>query len=151
MPETYFEDIVVGATGTYGSYTVDREEMLAFARRYDPQPVHVNEEAARDSPYDGLIASGWLTTAVWARLFVTGFLDDKGADMQGALGMDNLRWEKPVRAGDTLSVSVEVLEKEPFNETLGMVRMGTTVVNQDGETVLTMEGLGLFERRNAED
>jgi acyl dehydratase len=143
----YYEDIEVGTTRDCGSVDVDREEMVAFAERYDPQPIHVDEAAARGSVYGGLIASGWFTASLVARELVTGFMNDLAS--LGGRGMDDIRWHRPVRAGDELSVSIEVLEKEPSdrNPAIGDYRVEVVAENGDGETVLTMVGLGVVERR----
>lgn len=143
----YFEDIGEGLTRDCGSLTVEREEMRSFAERYDPQPIHVDPEAARESIYGGLIASGWLTASLSARRLVLGYMNDTAT--MGGRGMDDLRWHRPVRAGDELSVEIEVLEKRPSESTPGVGHTETEVrtTNQDGETVLTMVGLGLVERR----
>lgn len=102
----------------------------------------------RERPVSGLIASGWLTAALSARLLVEGFMNDTAS--LGGRGMDDLRWHQPVRAGDELAVEVEVLDKRPSDAypTMGHVRSGVTTT-VDGDAVLTMEGLGLVERREA--
>jgi len=143
----YFEDVEVGTTRECGRVEVDREEMVAFAERYDPQPIHVDEEAARDSVYGGLIASGWYTASLVARQLVTGFMNDLAS--LGGRGMDDIRWHQPVRAGDTLTVSIEVLDKEPSdrNPAIGDYRVEVVATDEAGEPVLSMVGLGVVERR----
>ena len=143
----YFEDVEEGTTRDCGTVVVEREEMVAFAERYDPQPIHVDEEAATESVYGGLIASGWFTASLVARQLVTGFMNDLAS--LGGRGMDDLRWHRPVRAGDQLSVEIEVLEKQPSerNPTIGDYRVEVVATNDDGETVLSMVGLGVIERR----
>ncbi|QSG06812.1 MaoC family dehydratase [Halapricum desulfuricans] len=140
----YFEDITVGETETFGSYTVSREEILEFARQYDPQPFHVDGEAAAESQFGGLVASGWHTAAMTMRVLVDGFLER--AATRGALGVDELRWYDPVRPGDTLSARTEVVATEPWSDDYGKadVRVETHV---DGEVVCSMVGLILFARR----
>ncbi|MDY6765554.1 MAG: MaoC family dehydratase [Halobacteria archaeon] len=146
MSNLYFEDLEVGEEWEHGSYTLTQEEILEFAERYDPQPFHTDEEAAQDSIYGGLIASGWHTASVAMRMYVEGFLNDTAC--MGSRGVDKLRWHRPVRPGDTLSVRVEVLDKEDErNPNLGLVHIDIDVENQDDEVVMSMIGLMLMERR----
>ena len=147
----HFEDLEVGTTRECGSVEVDRDEMVDFAERFDPQPIHVDEEAARDSEFGGLIASGWYTASLVARQLVTGFMNDLAS--LGGRGMDDIRWREPVRAGDVLSVSIEVLDKEPSerNPAIGDYRVEVVATNDEGETVLSMVGLGVVERREPSD
>jgi acyl dehydratase len=137
-----YEDVTVGDTRSFGEYEVSREEILRFAERYDPQPFHVDEEAAAESLFGGLVASGWHTAAMTMRMLVEGELNDSGA--MGAVGVDELRWPTPVRPGDTLSLETEVLEKEPFREGVGLVHSRTVTTNGDGETVMSMVGRVLY-------
>lgn len=144
----YFEDLTVGERFDCGSIDVEREEMLEFAERYDPQPIHVDETAAEESMFGGLIASGWLTCALSARLLVTGYMNDNAT--LGGRGMDEVRWHQPVYAGDTLSVDVELVEKRAGdNPEFGHTRPRVTTTNQDDDTVLTMDGLGLVAKRES--
>lgn len=142
-----WEDFFVGQTVELGTRTVPREEMIEFAGRYDPQPFHVNEEAAMSSIYGGLIASGWLTCAVTMRLMFEGYLHE--ADCLGSPGVDNVRWLKPVRPGDTLRGRMTVLESRASasKPDRGTVRHKWEVFNQRDELVMTMEGYGMFRRR----
>jgi acyl dehydratase len=143
----FFEDFRPGdETGTR-SLTVTKEEILSFARQFDPQPFHVDEEAARQSPYGGLIASGWHTAALCMRLIVE--LLGAGSGSLGSPGVDELRWLKPVRPGDELSVRVEVMEANPSRSKpdRGLVKLRYTMRNQNGEDVMTMIALGLVLRR----
>lgn len=145
----YFEDLEVGEEVDCGSADVTREEMLAFAERYDPQSFHVDEEAARESMYGDLIASGWLTCALTARLLVTAYMNENAT--LGGNGMDEVRWHQPVYAGDTLSVHAELVEKTAGDNPLfGHTRVAVTTTNQHDATVLTMEGLALTEKREGE-
>lgn len=105
----YYEDIDVGMTEDIGSVTVSESDIVEFAERYDPQPFHVDPEAAADSPYGGLIASGWHTACVCMRLLVESVLD--GAETYGSFGLDELRWKNPVRPGDTVDVEHRVAGK----------------------------------------
>ncbi|GAA0478290.1 MaoC family dehydratase [Halococcus dombrowskii] len=144
MGRDYFEDVEVGETRTFGERDVTRVEILEFAERYDPQPFHTDESAASDSLFGGLIASGWHTAAMTMELLVTNVFADSAAT--GAVGVDELRWPNPVRPGDVLSVRTEVIDTEPWNEELGLVRSRTTTLASETE-VMSMVGLVLYERR----
>ena len=142
----YFEDLTVGETHDCGSVEVTREEMLEFAERYDPQPIHVDPEAARESMFGGLIASGWLTCALSARLLVQGYMNHTAS--LGGRGMDDVRWHAPVYPDTTLSVEVELVEKHAGeNPGFGHTTVEVTTTDGDGETVLTMYGLGIVAKR----
>jgi len=140
----YFEDLTEGETATAGSRTVTAEEIVDFAEQYDPQPFHVDPDAAAASPFGGLVASGWHTAALTMRLLVDGVLS--GTATHGALGVDDLRWREPVRPGDELTVETEVLEKEPWSEAAGLGRVRVET-HADGDLAMSMVGLVLFERR----
>ena len=145
----YFEDLPAGDVRESPPRTITREEMLAFARQYDPQPFHLDEDAARTTIYGGLIASGWLTVAVMMRLLWDTLLKD--AVSLGSPGADEVRWLKPVRPGDTLRARFTVVEAVPSRSKpdRGVVKTLTEVRNQHDEVVMTMRGLGLFGRRGA--
>ncbi|MEF8775684.1 MAG: MaoC family dehydratase [Haloarculaceae archaeon] len=128
----------------FGSYDVTREEMLEFGDSYDPQAFHVDEEAASESMFGGLIASGWHTAAMTMRLIVDNYLTDSGAI--GSPGVDDLRWPAPVRPGDVLRVRAEPVEKEPWNEDMGAVAIDTETLTDADETVQTMQARVLFPR-----
>ncbi len=147
MPERYFEDFEAGAVVELGSHTVTEEEIVAFARQWDPQPFHVDPEAARESAFGGLIASGWHTGALWMRMYVDSLLD--GTASMGSPGIEELRWLAPVRPGDTLTGRLEVLETTPSQRRpdRGMVRIRAEMVNQDGVTVMALTARGHFARR----
>ena len=122
--------------------------MLAFASAFDPQPFHLDDAAAKASVFGGLSASGWHTCAMVMRMMCDGYLNDSTS--QGSPGIDNLRWLKPVRPGDTLRVRMTTLEarvsaKRPQ---IGLVRSAWAVFNQHDEQVMSMEGWGMFGRRN---
>jgi acyl dehydratase len=148
MPR-YFEDFRPGQVFEMGNRVVTRESILAFAREYDPQPFHTDEEAATQSVYGGLIASGWHTGAMLMRLCWDGLLHECAG--LGSPGVDELRWLRPVRPGDTLSLRYTVLETIPSRSKpdRGVVRSLCEVLNQHGEVVMTMKGLGMFFTRNA--
>ncbi|AQL43404.1 acyl dehydratase [Halorientalis sp. IM1011] len=148
MP-TYFEDIEVGDTEEHGSYEVTEEEILEFAEQYDPQEFHTDPEAAKDTMFGGLAASGWHTAAVCMRLLVETMENAEWAS-QGARGVDELRWIKPVRPGDELAIEYEVVEKrEGDRPGVGEVDSRLTGYNQDGDPVITWIGLGMIEKRAA--
>ena len=144
----YFEDLVVGAETDFGSYEVTREEVLEFARKYDPQPFHLSDEEAAKTHFGRLSASGWhtaaMTMAVIARHVVAG-----GQAGLGSPGIDELRWKKPVYPGDTLFVRGQILEKTPSRSRpeIGSFRTQTTVTNQDGQVVMSFISIVLMRRR----
>ncbi len=142
----YYEDVEPGDTEEYGEREVKKEEMVEFAEKYDPQPFHVDEEAAQESFFGGLVASGWFTASVVMRMTVDHRLGEWAS--AGALGVGDLRWHRPVYPGDTLSIRTEVIEKEPRDEKTGIVRHEKEVLNQDDEVVMSMDPLVLFERKN---
>jgi acyl dehydratase len=144
----YFEDFKVGEIGEAGPYVVTREELLEFAQKYDPQPFHLDEDAAKQTHFGGLVTSGWHTAAIGHRLLVEGLL--KGAASVGSPGVDELRWLKPVRPGDALTLRIEVLELIPSRSKpdRGSIRCLFTLRNQKGEDVMTQKGIGMFARRS---
>jgi len=146
----FFEDIEPGAHHSVGSYTITKEEIVEFAEKYDPQPFHLDEEAASDSIYGGLIASGWQTIAICMRMLVDELVSDQAS--MGARGANELRWIRPVRPGDTLSLTTEVLETRPSerNPEVGEVDTEIIAYNQDDEPVVRWIALGLVARRDAE-
>jgi acyl dehydratase len=143
----YWEDFPVGLDRDIGSLTVTREAVLAFAHDFDPQPFHTDDEAARASLFGGLCASGWHTCAMAMRMMCDSYLLD--AASLGSPGIDNLRWLKPVFPGDMLGGRMTVLEARPMasKPQVGLVRSAWEIRNQHGQTVLTMEGWGMFRRR----
>jgi acyl dehydratase len=143
----YFEDFEVGKVIEVGSRTVTEEEIIDFATKFDPQPFHVDKEAAGRSIYGGIIGSGWHTCAMMMRLMVDGFLKD--AASMGSPGVDEVRWIKPVRGGDTLTVTTTALEKRPSGSKpdRGVVVTLWEAKNQHGEVVATIKGMGMFGRR----
>ncbi|WP_049926990.1 MaoC family dehydratase [Halopiger goleimassiliensis] len=144
----YYEDIEIGETSESGEYEVTKDEILEFAERYDPQPFHTDEEAAADSAFGELVASGWHTSSICMRLLVDGILDDQAS--MGARGVDELRWHRPVTPGDRLTVRTEVLDKRvsESDPTRGHVRSRLEGYNQDDDLVISWISLGMIERRN---
>ena len=141
----YFEDLFEGQSFELGSYTIEKAEILEFAKKYDPQPFHIDEAAAKNSIYGSLIASGWHTTAIYMKIFV-GSLMDK-VHMMGSPGIEDLRWKKPVLPGDTLSAVFTIREKKSFKGNLGLVRAYNEMKNQEGKVVMDFTGRMLFAKK----
>jgi len=143
----FWEDFPAGLVRDIGSFAVTREAVLAFAHEFDPQPFHTDDEAAQASLFGGLCASGWHTCAMAMRLMCDSYLLE--AASLGSPGIENLRWLKPVFPGDTLGGTMTVLEARTMASKphVGLVRSAWDLRNQHGETVLTMEGWGMFRRR----
>jgi acyl dehydratase len=148
---TYFEDVAVGDVVEYGEHTFTGEGIVAFAEEFDPQPFHVDEAAAAESPYSGLIASGWHTASVCMRLLVEGVLSEWAS--MGARGLEELTWHHPVRPGDTLSIRSEILDTWPSESKSdrGYVRWKLDGINQDDEVVLTWVAVGMVARRSEDE
>jgi acyl dehydratase len=146
--KTYWEDMTVGQTRDLGTVTPTAEEIIAFATQFDPQPFHLDEEAAKASVFGALCASGWHTCAMAMRLMVNNFLCE--ASSLGSPGLENIKWLKPVFPGDTLRLKHTVIESRPMRKRpdVGLVRTKWDMVNQHGEPVLHMEGYGMFRRRH---
>ena len=144
----YFEDIEVGAKASFGSYPVTREEVVAFAGKYDPQPFHLSDEAAAATHFGRLSASGWHTCAMTMSMLVENLTKNRQAGL-GSPGVDQLRWLKPVYPGDTLRCESEVLEKRTSQSRpeMGIFKSRLTVFNQDDVAVMTMVSNGLIETR----
>lgn len=144
----YFDDVEVGSASDMGSYEVTREEMLEFARKYDPQPFHLSDEAAARTHFGRLSASGWHTAAMTMAVIARWVVATEQAGL-GSPGIDQLRWKKPVYAGDTLHVRGEVVEKTPSRSKphIGTIRTDTTVTNQHGETVMSYISIVMMQRR----
>jgi len=147
VADRFFEDYAVGAVAELGPVAVDAEEVVAFARRYDPQPMHTDATAAAAGPFGGLIASGWHTAALMMRLIVEQYLSP--ASSLASPGLDELRWLRPVRPGDTLSVRVTVIEatRSRSKPDRGVVRSMVEVRNQHGETVMSLQPINLVRCR----
>lgn len=148
----YFEDLIVGAETDFGSYTVTREEVLEFARKYDPQPFHLSDEAAAKTHFGRLSASGWHTAAMTMACIARTVVDEKQAGL-GSPGIDELRWTKPVYPGDTIHARGRILDKTPSRSkpAMGSFRTETTVTNQHGEMVMRYTSIVLMQRRPNDD
>ena len=147
METRYLDDLAPGDRFGSGEAVLSEEEVLAFARAYDPQPFHLDPEAAARTPYGGIIASGFQTIALGFRVFIEqGLLRDSSL---GSPGLDELRWKAPVRPGDTLRTEVEVLEVRPSasRPDRGIARMRYGIHNQHGEEVASFVALHLLRRR----
>ena len=149
MAVRYWEDFKPGEVIELGSRTIDKDSILAFAREFDPQPFHTDEDAARHTTFGGLIASGWHTGSLSMRLFYDGLIKDVVS--LGSPGFDELRWVKPVRPGDTLSARFTVLEcvASRSKPDRGVIRALLETRNQHGEVVMTITAVNLFGRRPA--
>ena len=147
----YFEDLQEGAETDFGTYDVTREEVLEFARKYDPQPFHLSDEAAAKTHFGRLSASGWHTCAMTMGVIARRVVEHGQAGL-GSPGIDELRWLKPVYPGDTLHVRGKILDKRESRSRpeMGSFRTQTTVTNQDGVPVLTFISIVLIRRRPAE-
>ena len=145
----YFEDFTPGQTIELGRHTITKDEIVAFARQFDPQVFHLDEEAAKQTIFGGLIASGWHTGSLMMRLLYEGVVKD--ALSLGSPGVDELRWLKPVRPGDTLSARMTVTECVPSRSKIdrGIVKSTIELRNQRDEVVVSSKGLSLFGRRPA--
>jgi acyl dehydratase len=148
MRVIYFEDVEVGRETDFGRYEVTREEVLDFARKYDPQPFHLSDEAAAKTHFGRLAASGWHTCAMTMAVMARFVVGEEQAGL-GSPGIDALRWRKPVYPGDTLHVRGRVIEARPSRSRpdIGSFRSEVTVTNQDEVPVLTFISIVLIRRR----
>jgi len=148
--DRYFEDYVPGFVCEYGELPISADEITEFARRFDPQPFHIDRIAAEQSPYGGLIASGWHTASLMMRMFSDHYLT-KVASL-GSPGVDEIRWLKPVRPGDVLRIRTTILEanRSRSKPDRGMVRTFIETLNQHGEVVMTMKAMNLIRSRERE-
>ncbi|BAO30115.1 MaoC family dehydratase [Sulfuritalea hydrogenivorans] len=144
----YWEDFPAGSVREFGGKTMTAEEIMDFARQFDPQPFHLSEEAGKNSLFGGLCASGWHTCALAMRMMCDAYLLESAS--LGSPGLENIRWLKPVRPGDTLHVRSVVLEARPMDSKphVGLLRTRWEMINQNNEEVMQMEGYGMFRRRD---
>lgn len=143
----YWEDFEAGQVRELGSISPTREEIMAFASQFDPQPFHLDEDAAKASVFGGLCASGWHTCSMAMRLMVTNFLHETSS--LGSPGLEKIQWLKPVFPGDTLNLRSTVLETKTMRKhpDVGMTRNLWELFNQYGDKVLHMDGWAMFRRR----
>ena len=147
MSKLFLDDLEAGQIYRLGSQSLSEEDIIAFAERYDPQPFHIDPEAAAETIYGGVIASGWQTVCIFMRLFVDGLLSRSAA--MGSPGLDELRWLRPVRPGDVLDARVEVLESRPSRSKpdRGLTKLRCVVADESGDEVLTFIANVLFQKR----
>ncbi|MFF8785746.1 MaoC family dehydratase [Streptomyces sp. NPDC015125] len=147
IDQRYFEDYVPGSTYVFGTASVDESQIVEFAKEYDPQFFHVDPVAAADGPFGGLIASGWQTAALMMRLFARHYLSSVAS--LGGPGVDELRWLRPVRPGDVLTLRVTVLEAKASNSKpdRGLVRSLAELLDPAGEPVFKATVLNFLRRR----
>jgi len=145
----YFEDYITGSVHEFGPIMVEEKEIIAFAKRFDPQLLHTDSDAAKDTVFGGLIASGWHTAALMMRLFVDNYLSHVAS--LGSPGVDELRWLKPVRPGDEISIRVTVLEtkRSHSKQDRGIVRSFIEAMNQDREIVMNLKAVNFLRCRGA--
>ena len=146
----YFEDIQVGARSSFGRYEVTRDEVLEFARKYDPQPFHLSDEAAAATHFGRLSASGWHTCAMTMAMVVENLKNQRQAGL-GSPGIDELKWLKPVYPGDTLRCETEILEKRvsASRPEMGLFKSRMVVLNQDDVQLMTFVSNGMVRTRPA--
>lgn len=144
----YFEDVEIGRLARFGRYEVTREEVTDFARKYDPQPFHLSDEAAAATHFGRLSASGWHTCAMAMSMMIENLKKNEQAGL-GSPGLDQLRWLKPVYPGDTLRCESEVLDKRPSTSRpeMGSYRSRIAIFNQDDVMVMSMVSIGLIATR----
>jgi acyl dehydratase len=144
----YFEDIAVGAKSRFGHYDVTRDDVIEFARKYDPQPFHLSDEEAAKTHFGRLSASGWHTCAMTMAMVVENMKAHRQAGL-GSPGMDELKWLKPVYPGDTLRCETEILEKRvsASRPEMGLFKSRMTVFNQDDVPVMTFVSNGMVRTR----
>jgi len=144
----YFEDLEVGQETQFGQYDVTRDEILEFAQKYDPQPFHLSDEAAAQTHFGRLAASGWHTAAMTMAMIVGKLSELRWAGL-GSPGVDELRWLRPVHPGDTLHAKGTIVDKTPSRSKpgIGSVRTDTLVTNQNGDPVMRYTSIVLMQRR----
>ena len=147
-PTLYWEDFPIGFTAEFGRKEVTRDEIVDFARQFDPQPFHLDDEAARHSLFGGLCASGWHTAAMAMRMMCDAHM--RHVASLGSPGLENLRWKKPVFPGDVLRMRHQVLEARTMTSRphVGMLLSRWEVFNQRYELVMSMEAWGMYRRRD---
>jgi len=141
--DRYFEDYVAGSVYEFGTIAVTEDEVIDFAKRYDPQPFHIDPESAKKSAFGGIISSGWLTASLAMRLLVDNYVSSVAS--LGSPGVKDLKWLKPVRPGDDLSIKVTILDtrRSRSKPSQGMVNLSLEVLNQKREVVMTMQSVGM--------
>ena len=145
----YFEDLAPGTVLEFGDAEMTAEAIIEFARQFDPQPFHLDPEAAKHSLFGGLCASGWHTASVMMRLWVDNYLSPEAS--LGSPGVDEVRWHRPVFPGDRLRCRIEILDATPSRSKpfMGTVRSKCQVLNQSSDVVMSLNGIGFFRRKPA--
>jgi acyl dehydratase len=145
----YFEDLAPGTVLEFGDAEMTAEAIIEFARQFDPQPFHLDPEAAKHSLFGGLCASGWHTASVMMRLWVDNYLSPEAS--LGSPGVDEVRWHRPVFPGDRLRCRIEILDATPSRSKpfMGTVRSKCQVLNQNSDVVMSLNGIGFFRRKHA--
>ena len=151
LQDRWFEDYVPGTVHDLGSVVVDEQEVVAFARQFDPQPFHLDQERAEKSVFGGLVASGWHTACMVMRLMVDHYLSEVSSE--GSPGIDELRWLRPVRPGDQLLVSITILDarRSRSRPERGVVRSQIETLNQDGQVVMHLTFAVFIRCRNRQE
>ena len=158
MTPQYWEDLEIGTRRELGSYTFTQDEIIAFARKYDPQPFHVDPVAAEQSMFGGIVASGWHTAAIWMKLAIDGRTRDKASGRAGPMrsgvspGFEDMKWLKPVRPGMTLTYSSQITGKTELRSRpeLGLVKSRNEARDESGELVMSFVGKSFIQRRPKE-
>ncbi|MEC9247956.1 MAG: MaoC family dehydratase [Pseudomonadota bacterium] len=147
LKEAYLEDYKIGLSYEFGSIEISKDDIVSFAKKFDPQYFHLDEELAEASQFNGLIASGWHTCSIMMRLLVQNFISE--CSSLGSPGVDKIRWLEPVRPGDSLSIKVKVIEnrRSKSKPDRGIVRSKIEVLNRQRVVVLNMETTGFFLSR----
>jgi acyl dehydratase len=147
LRDRFFEDYREGEQFEFGNYLITEEEIIDFAQRYDPQPFHVDKDAAAATIFGGLIASGWMTASIGMRMLVDNFISIKSS--MGSPGVDEMRFVKPVRAGDRLRLRVSIMStrKSQSKPDRGVLQFFEEIVNQNDEVVLSLKGWGMNHTR----
>jgi acyl dehydratase len=147
VDDRYFEDYVPGTVHRFGAIPVEEAEVISFATRYDPQSIHIDPEAAKAGPFGGLIASGWMTAGLMMRLYCEHYLSSVAS--LASPGLDELRWPRPVRPGDVLSVQVtiEAARESKSKPDRGLVNSFIEVLNQADEVVMTIRAMNMIKKR----
>lgn len=146
-PRWCWEDLTTDLQLSFGPKRVDRDEVIAFARQFDPQPFHLSEEAGKASLFGGLAASGWHTCGMVMKLMCDGFILDSSS--LGSPGLEGLKWLKPVMVGDELTARLTIIDRRPMKSRadVGLTRSLWEAVNQRGEVVLTIDSWAMFRLR----
>ena len=145
--ERWFEDYAVGEVFEFGDHLVTEEEIVEFARRYDPQAFHLSHEAGAATHFGGLVGSGWMSCAIMMRMLCDHFISPRAS--MGSPGIEQVRWLRPVRPGDRLRARIQVLQARASQSRpdRGIVSSRQELINQHGETVMTLQGNGFYLRR----